>query len=172
MRHSRIRFAGEGAAPSPAALAGALSRLLRLRIEALRADWERAYRVPPPADLTRDVLLRGVAHHLQERALGGLSPASQWQLGRLAPSDRPERHARRPKAQLRPGTTLVRSWHGQTHTVTVRERGFVYRGQAYRSLTTIAREITGAHWSGPRFFGLRGTEGRDAASSQRDPVDA
>ncbi|MFM2148290.1 MAG: hypothetical protein RLZZ187_596 [Pseudomonadota bacterium] len=50
--------------------------------------------------------------------------------------------------------TLVRSWHGQTHTVAVREAGFEFRGRVYRSLTLIAREITGAHWSGPRFFRL------------------
>jgi DUF2924 family protein len=51
---------------------------------------------------------------------------------------------------------LVRGWRGQTHTVVVREGGFEYRGRLHRSLSTIAREITGAHWSGPRFFRLAG----------------
>ena len=55
---------------------------------------------------------------------------------------------------LRTGTTLVRQWRGHTHTVLVREDGFEYEGQDYRSLTVIAERITGAHWSGPRFFGL------------------
>jgi hypothetical protein len=55
---------------------------------------------------------------------------------------------------LRTGTTLVREWRGHTHTVLVREDGFEYEGRHYRSLTVIAEKITGAHWSGPRFFGL------------------
>ena len=59
-----------------------------------------------------------------------------------------------PGIMLRTGTTLVRQWHGHTHTVLVREDGFEYEGQHYRSLTVIAEKITGAHWSGPRFFGL------------------
>ena len=56
--------------------------------------------------------------------------------------------------KIRTGTRLVREWNGRTHTVTVQEEGFTYAGRSYRSLTAIAREITGAHWSGPRFFGL------------------
>jgi len=52
------------------------------------------------------------------------------------------------------GTRLVRQWHGHAHAVLVREDGFEYEGQHYRSLTVIAERITGAHWSGPRFFGL------------------
>lgn len=58
------------------------------------------------------------------------------------------------KDRLKPRTTLVRGWHGGTHTLAVRAEGFEYRGRLYRSLSLIAREITGAHWSGPRFFGL------------------
>ena len=94
-----------------------------------------------------------MAHRLQERALGGLSPATQWQLERLAPSER-TRHQRVIQTRLRPGMTLVRSWRGQTHTIVVREAGFEFGGRVHRSLTAIAREITGARWSGPRFFGL------------------
>jgi hypothetical protein len=59
-----------------------------------------------------------------------------------------------PGIMLRTGTTLVRQWRGHTHTVLAREDGFEYEGQHYRSLTVIAERITGAHWSGPRFFGL------------------
>ena len=55
---------------------------------------------------------------------------------------------------LKTGATLVRQWRGFTHTVLVREDGFEYEGRRYRSLTVIAEQITGAHWSGPRFFGL------------------
>ena len=59
-----------------------------------------------------------------------------------------------PGIVLKTGTTLVRQWRGHTHTVLVREDGFEYEGQRYRSLTVIAEQITGAHWSGPRFFGV------------------
>jgi hypothetical protein len=59
-----------------------------------------------------------------------------------------------PGGVLKIGTTLVRQWRGHTHTVLVREDGFEYEGQRYRSLSVIAERITGAHWSGPRFFGL------------------
>jgi hypothetical protein len=59
-----------------------------------------------------------------------------------------------PDTSLRPGTRLVREWRGRTHTVVVTEDGFEYAGQAFKSLTKIAHAITGAHWSGPRFFGL------------------
>ena len=61
--------------------------------------------------------------------------------------------------RLKPGTVLVRGWRGQTHTLVVRDDGFEYRGRLYSSLSLIAREITGAHWSGPRFFRLAGKEG-------------
>lgn len=65
--------------------------------------------------------------------------------GRVAPD---------PRLSLKPGARLVREWHGRTHTVTVTEDGFEYAGMSYPSLTKVARKITGAHWSGPRFFGL------------------
>jgi hypothetical protein len=74
--------------------------------------------------------------------------------------------------RLKPGMVLVRGWGGQTHTVTVREGGFEHRGRLYRSLSPIAGEITGAHWSGPRFFGLlRGTRPA-AAGARREMADA
>lgn len=62
-----------------------------------------------------------------------------------------------PSLSLKPGARLVREWHGRTHTVTVTEDGFEYAGTSYPSLTMIAKKITGAHWSGPRFFGLLAT---------------
>ena len=153
MRKARTRTQGGGCAPSPNAVHDALVRLTAASADMLRVDWQQAYGREPPLDLTRDLLLRGVAHRWQERAFGGVGPATQWQLERLAPSGRGKR-PRTARTHLRPGMTLVRSWHGQTHTVAVRETGFEFRGRVYRSLTLIAREITGVHWSGPRFFGL------------------
>jgi hypothetical protein len=71
---------------------------------------------------------------------------------------------------LKPGVTLVREWHGRTHTVLVREDGFEYQDQRCASLTQIARQITGAHWSGPRFFGLQRVTNQ--SKLQSDPVRA
>ena len=64
-----------------------------------------------------------------------------------------------PRAAVKAGTRLVREWNGETHTVLVHADGVEWRGQRYRSLSVVAREITGAHWSGPRFFGLTSTKG-------------
>lgn len=70
---------------------------------------------------------------------------------------KPQRNLRK---SLEPGTRLVREWNGSTHVVEVTERGFVWNGQAYRSLSAVARAITGARWSGPRFFGLGLRDGK------------
>jgi hypothetical protein len=80
------------------------------------------------------------------RIIDTLAPVAKMfqTTGRVAPD---------PGPSLKPGARLIREWHGRTHTVTVTEEGFEYAGQSYSSLTTIAKEITGAHWSGPRFFG-------------------
>ena len=86
--------------------------------------------------------------------MGGLSRASLKRLQELA--DNPEGRGPPPDqaASLRPGAKLVREWHGSTHIVLVTNTGFDYAGSSYQSLTQIAKLITGAHWSGPRFFGL------------------
>lgn len=145
--------------PRPAGraeLAEALTGLGSLGLEELRAEWRRLYRTPCPACLSPDLLRRGIAHRLQERALGGLSATARRQiasLGRSVDGSLPE--AAPPPVQLRPGTSLLRAWGGRTHTVLVGESGFEHEGRRYASLTEVARVITGAHWSGPRFFGLR-----------------
>jgi Protein of unknown function (DUF2924) len=73
-----------------------------------------------------------------------------------------------PGLALKPGARLVREWHGHTHTITVTEDGFEYAGTSYSALTKIAKKITGAHWSGPRFFGLV----RAATNSEKGPGNA
>jgi hypothetical protein len=144
------------AAPSTDPLGERLAALARLDLDGLRGEWRRFYRAAPPARLSRDLLLRGVAHRLQEDALGGLQPAGKRRLASLAralAANGPPPPARA-TVRLKPGTTLVREWHGRTHTVLVVAKGFEHEGQHYASLTRLARVITGAHWSGPRFFGL------------------
>jgi hypothetical protein len=99
-------------------------------------------------------MIRGLADELQRRAHGGPSRALQRRLQILAGEFEKGARSFDPNVVLKTGATLVRQWRGRTHTVLVRDDGFEYEGQSYRSLTVIAERITGAHWSGPRFFGL------------------
>ena len=99
-------------------------------------------------------MIRALGYNLQERAHGRVSPALRRRLQGLAEEFEKGGASFGPGIMLKTGTTLVRQWRGHTHTVLVREDGFEYEGQRYRSLTVIAKRITGTHWSGPRFFGL------------------
>ena len=99
---------------------------------------------------------RGISYKLQERANGGLSTATARKLER-ASADPLGRGAVKPAPpiSLKSGTRLVREWRGFTDTILIHADGIEWRGQRYRSLSVVAREITGARWLGPRFFGLR-----------------
>lgn len=123
---------------------------------ALQAEWRRLFRSPAPS-LSRDLILRAIAHRYQEMALGGLSKVMARKLRTLAAGQSlaEKTTTRMARQVILPGARLVREWHGRTHSVTVTETGFDYAGRHYRSLSQIAKEITGAHWSGPRFFGLQ-----------------
>jgi Protein of unknown function (DUF2924) len=144
-----------------------LVRLSELTIFELRGEWRRLHRMPPPMRLSRDLLTRGIIYKLQERAYGGLSKAAARTLEQAAAGP-PGRGAAKPvqPISLRPGTRLVREWSGVTHMVLVHTDGIEWRGQRYRSLSVVAREITGARWSGRRFFGLRRRQ-LDSTSSAR-----
>lgn len=143
--------------PTMPPLDARLAALAAASLDELRAEWRRLYRTQPPPRLSRDLLTRGVAARLQEDALGGLSAITRRRLLAAAGStDEGGGAASRPppRRRLRPGTRLLRTWHGRTHVVTVLDAGFDFEDRRYASLTEIARAITGAHWSGPRFFGL------------------
>lgn len=137
-------------------VAAEVEQLGVLTLFELRAEWRRLHRMQPPMRLSRDLLIRGITYKLQERTLGGLSKALLRKLEPrgVAPEDGSARKPVSPIA-LKPGTRLVREWHGVTHTVLVHPDGVEWKGRRYQSLSVVAREITGAHWSGPRFFGLR-----------------
>ena len=120
----------------------------------LRHIWRTLHHTGPPLGLSRDLIIRGLADKLQERAHGGPRRVLQRRLQTLAGEFEKGSWSSDPGIMLRTGTTLARQWRGHTHTVLVREDGFEHEGQHYRSLTVIAERITGAHWSGPRFFGL------------------
>ncbi len=123
---------------------------------------------PPPRYTQRTLLVRAVAHRIQENARGGPDPALRRRLARLASElRRTGRIAVAARPPVKPGTRLLRDWQGETHSVTVLENGFLYRGERHDSLSAIARTITGTRWSGPAFFGLR-----SGARSRSDTAEA
>jgi len=102
-------------------------------------------------------MVRAIAYRLQEQALGGLSAAARRALAQTAADGAADRsvHAS-PTRQIKPGARLLREWHGVTHEAVILDDGVLFRGQRYRSLSEVARIITGNRWSGPKFFGLKG----------------
>lgn len=131
-----------------------IAALNELTAKQLRDEWRRLYRGQPPR-LSRDLLIRTIAYRIQELAHGGLSKATQRKLAALTKELKVKGSVVvTPDLSLRLGTRLVREWRGRTHTVVVKENGFEYADKGFPSLTKIAHAITGAHWSGPRFFGL------------------
>lgn len=135
---------------------------------AWRQEWERLHGMTPPAALSPDFLQRDIAYRLQADQHGGLSADARRRLAGLASGD-PARaqEPRTPTPRIKPGSTLLREWHGRTYTVLALEEGFEMAGQRFASLSEIARHITGAHWSGPRFFGIRRTSGTVGANPGR-----
>ena len=134
------------------ALDAKLAALTTLSSTELRLEWERVYSGPAPR-ISSDLLIRGIAWLLQVKAHGGPSPSTMRELRAVAAGERGgEPHAQVPV--LSPGTQLMRSWGDKSWSVLVVEDGFLFEGERYASLSPIARMITGAHWSGPRFFGL------------------
>ena len=119
---------------------------------ALLAAWSTVFGRPAPKGISRPFLRLFLAYELQARRSGGLSKPVAAALTR-GESKAPAKPA---CAALKPGGRLIREWNGVTHVVDVTETGFLWKGKTWRSLSIIAREITGAHWSGPRFFGLNG----------------
>lgn len=95
-----------------------------------------------------------IAHQLQEKAIGKLPTYIERELDRLGGNSDADAATISRRGPILPGTRFVREWNGKTIAVQATEAGFEWDGESYRSLSEIARKITGAHWSGPRFFGL------------------
>jgi hypothetical protein len=130
-----------------------LARLATMKPAELRSRWREVYRNVAP-NISPDLLRRGIAYRLQEKALGKLPTHIERELDRLngkAGTSAPTPSRRGP---ILPGTRFVREWNGKTIAVTATDSGFEWDNDTYRSLSEIARKVTGAHWSGPRFFGL------------------
>jgi hypothetical protein len=143
-----------------------LDELKGLGLAGLRQQWADLFGVAPVPRISRDVLIRGIAWRLQEDAYGGLSKSVRRRLVQLA-ADLDQNGVIR-SAQttaFKPGTKLVREWKGRVHEVMICEDGYVWSGKRYRSLTQVARLITGTRWSGPRFFGLEAAQKLPADNS-------
>lgn len=146
-----------------------IEHLEQLSRAELRVLWERELTDKPPASLGRDILALGIAYARQERRYGGLAKPVAKELDRLlarvlrdgAP-DAPDAPQPPTTPLPRAGTILVREWHGTTHHVTVVNDGFLWNCETHRSLSSIARAITGTQWNGPRFFGMRETKTKTA----------
>jgi hypothetical protein len=145
-----------------------LAGLHKMGYPQVRALWEKLFKQAPPRQVRRELLVRIIAYAIQEQVYGGLSPATRKRLGELA-----RKFETNPNAQLsgaariKPGTRLIRDWRGKSHRVSVLENGYEYAGKRYSSLSQVARLITGTRWSGPLFFGLRGTHAREYRDAQR-----
>jgi hypothetical protein len=151
-----------------AATVGAeISRIQTLKPDEVRALWCGTFKREVPEALTRDLLVRTLCWHIQERAFGGHDRAILQLLTNYAKGKPDAQKDRR----LKPGTEIVREYQGERHTVVVTAEGFRWRGGDYSSLTAIAQTITGINWNGPRFFGLRMASQRVRAAARGKKAD-
>ncbi len=148
-----------------------VSALTELDVHELRIRWRKLFRAAAPLHLPRYLLLRVIAYRIQANAYGDLDRETARYLERIerervrragrskakAPPGPPVGTSRR----LKPGTIMAREYEGRMHQVTAVVDGFAWNGSTYKSLSEIARLITGTHWSGPRFFGLRDRPTKD-----------
>lgn len=132
-----------------------LAGLKTAPIAQLKARWRELFDTEPPA-YNRRFLEHRLGYRIQELAYGGLKPETLERLDALA-DELDGKLSRRRRIENRPisGTRLVREWKGVEHQVTVRDDGFEYQGRPYKSLSAIARAITGTRWNGHIFFGLK-----------------
>ncbi|WP_445784442.1 DUF2924 domain-containing protein [Sphingorhabdus sp.] len=130
-----------------------LARLATMKPAELRSRWHEVYRNVAP-NISPDLLRRGIAYRLQEKVYGKLPSYIKRELDRLNGKGGTSAPTPSRLGPILPGTRFVREWNGKTIAVTATEGGFEWDNDTYGSLSEIARKVTGAHWSGPRFFGL------------------
>jgi hypothetical protein len=155
----RARIAAEALETS--SVEAEIVHLRGLDAKALRARWRTSFGQDAPTHIARHLLFAMLAYRVQVEAMGDLDAETVRFLKQLDLA--PSKQAAVPLAQaferqtrdLSPGTVLTREWNGQHHRVMVHDGGFVWEGRTYRSLSEIAKLITGTKWNGPRFFGLR-----------------
>jgi len=148
-------------APTKSPIEIEIAHLRGLDLRGLRARWQSVFQREAPAHLTRHLLFSVIAHRLQADRFGDLDHTTRQVLDRtVAKEERSEMSSRlasfdQKRAELTPGTVLVREWYRQSQRVMVMADGFAWNGQTYDSLSKVAFAITGTKWNGPRFFGLR-----------------
>ena len=148
-------------------LVSEIESLRALSPEGLNRRWQILFGSDRPKRLCGCLLAQALAYRLQESAWGGLKASTRQLLQQVA-----NRAAARspavelPRLRLKAGTVMIREWHGTTHRITVLEEGFLCSGKRYRSLSEVARTITGSRWSGPLFFGLKSFAQEQAHGAQ------
>jgi hypothetical protein len=133
-----------------------LAALPTLPREELRRLWQEEFDRPLYRRMRHEIVTRILAYRLQERAFGGLKASTANQLRELVNGGQSQPKSSRAKLpRPNPGTRIVREWRGRLHEISVLSDGYQYEGRKYRSLSAIARAITGTRWSGPAFFGMK-----------------
>jgi Protein of unknown function (DUF2924) len=148
-----------GARSDPGTVQSAIDRLADLPLDELKARFRQLKGVPLPKFMRRGLMTQAVAHAIREAAFGGLDRETQRRLDQLVRQIVPAGEKPPPAVvrRIKAGTRLLREWQGRVHEVMVAREGFVWQGATYRSLSQIARHITGTRWNGWVFFGLKKT---------------
>ena len=139
-------------------LTAGLESLTSLNLYQLREEWANHCRSAAPSGMSPELLQRAIGYKIQEKAFGGLNRRTQLRLSSLNSALGRGKAAagERTSPTLKSGTKLLREWQGKVHEVLALDDGrFAYAGKTYHSLTPIARQVTGVHQSGPKFFGLK-----------------
>jgi hypothetical protein len=136
-----------------------VAALPRLDKDGLLKIWSRTFSSPPPPKLRKELMVPMLAYRMQEAVHGGLSHSAKRRLQHLIEERRTTACGATKKPPVAKALSkLVRTWHGETHEVFITDDGFLYRGQAFKKLSPIAKLVTGTPWSGPAFFGTRAAE--------------
>jgi Protein of unknown function (DUF2924) len=147
-----------------------IRRLPDLSLAELRDRWKALYGNPAPQSLRRNFLARAIAYQMQVEAYGGLSNSTKRRLREIAEAvRRGNPDAAGVARKIKPGTQMIRQWQDTTHVVTVTAEGFEWDGKSYKSLSAIAKQITGTNWNGYVFFGIKRapTTNKNAAGEHR-----
>lgn len=144
------------------------ARLRGLKLPELRMAWAKHYSLAAPKTLRREMLVQSILYQIRVKAFGGLKPETRRYLDQVADAATTKGAVPpQPPLKVRTGTKLIRVWQGQTHTVTAVDDAFEWQGKRYRSLSQIARIMTGTRWNGLVFFGIKSKPKMGTASRQR-----
>jgi Protein of unknown function (DUF2924) len=148
-----------------------VARMRDLDLPELRAIWRKHYGTTAPKTLRRKILILSIAWRIQADAAGGLKPATRKYLRQVAESARFGTIMRPPPPpRIKAGTKLIRVWQDKTHIVTALVDGFEWQGSRYRSLSEIARTMTGTRWNGLVFFGVKSKASNSKAADRPKAV--